>query len=155
RRIKCSHGPHLVRPTDLEVITPMRYLVTLFLCGALPLGLTTSLLRLSASPAPDAPHVTFAQSSDKVEVYDFVEVAVTVPKSTAKNPLTHITLAGEVCRGTAEPVAIQGFCDSADGSTYRIRFMPSKSGKHSYEVTFRQGDAEQKHPGTFEATDRK
>ena len=52
-------------------------------------------------------------------------------------------------------MAVQGFCDSADGGTYRIRFMPSKPGKHAYEVTFRQGDAERTHAGTFEAADGK
>jgi hypothetical protein len=57
----------------------MRYLVTLFFCGNLLLGLTTFLLRFSAGPASDAPDVTFMQSSDKVEAYDFVEVAVTLP----------------------------------------------------------------------------
>jgi hypothetical protein len=133
----------------------MRYLVTLFFCGNLLLGLTTFLLRFSAGPASDAPDITFMQSSDTVEAYDFVEVAVTLPKPTAKNPFTDIALTGEFRHGDAEPVVIQGFCDSADGGTYRIRLMPSKSGKHSYEVTFRQGDAEQRHAGTFEAIDRK
>jgi hypothetical protein len=133
----------------------MRHLATLFFCGALLLGLTASLYQIDAGPAPDTPAVTFAQSADTVEAYDFVEVTATVAKPTVKNPFTDVALSGRFRHGDAAPVAVQGFCDSADGGTYRIRFMPSRPGKHSYEVTFRQGDAERKHSGTFEASDGK
>jgi hypothetical protein len=130
----------------------MRQLVTLFIGGALLVGLTAGLPRPSADPVPD---VILAQSSDKVEVYDFMEITATVPKPTAKNSFTDVTLTGQFRREGAAPVAIQGFCDSADGGIYRIRFMPSRPGKHSYGVAFRQGDAARTHTGTFEATDGK
>ena len=110
---------------------------------------------MTAQP-PDAPAVAFAQSVDKVEAYDFVEVTVTVPKPTAKNPFTDVTVTGQFARAEdGKLVAVEGFCDSADGGTYRIRFVPSKPGKHTYKVTFRQGDVERTHTGTFEATDGK
>jgi hypothetical protein len=136
----------------------MRHLATLFFFGALLLGLNAGLHRLDSGPAPNAPDtpaVTFAQSADTVEAYDFVEVTLTVPKSRAKNPFTDVAVTGQFRRGDAAPVAVQGFCDSADGSTYRIRFMPSRPGKHSYQVTFGQGQAARTHTGTFEATDGK
>jgi hypothetical protein len=41
------------------------------------------------------------------------------------------------------------------GRTYRIRFMPSRPGNHTYKVTYRQGDAERTHRGTFAAVDGK
>jgi hypothetical protein len=134
----------------------MRYLATLVFCSALLLGLTTCILRLDDDPAPDAPAVTFAQSTDKVDAYDFVEVTITVPKATAKNPFTDVAVTGQFSQVEGgKPMAVEGFCDSADGGTYRIRFMPSRPGKHTYKVTFRQGDAERTHAGTFEATDGK
>jgi hypothetical protein len=112
----------------------MRYLATLFFCGALLLVLTTSLLRLGDDPAPDAPAVTFAQSSDKVEAYDFVEVTVTVPTATTRNPFTDVAVTGQFNRVEGgKPLAVEGFCDSADGGTCRIRFMPSRPGKHTYK----------------------
>jgi hypothetical protein len=134
----------------------MRYLATLFFSGAMLLGLTTSLLRLGDDPAPDSPAVTFAQSADKVDAYDFVEVTVNVAKATAKNPFTDVAVTGQFnpVQG-GKPLVVEGFCDSADGGTYRIRFMPSGPGKHAYKVTFRQGDAERTHAGTFEARDGK
>src|SRR5262245_9386065 len=102
----------------------MRYLETLIICGVLLLGLTTSLLEPlrrppsglghprsgervggGVGPASDAPDVKFVQSSDKVEVYDFVEVAVTVRKPTAKNPFTDVALTAEFRHGDADPMA--------------------------------------------------
>jgi hypothetical protein len=130
----------------------MRPLALLFFGGPLLLGLTGCLHQ----PGPkSASEVTFAQSADKVDAYDFVEVTATVPKPTAKNPFTDVTVAGRFRREGGAEVAVQGFCDSADGRTYRIRFMPSKPGKHTYEMTFRQGDAERTHAGAFEVVDGK
>jgi hypothetical protein len=136
----------------------MRYLVALLIGGVLLLWLTARLTAPDAEPedlAPDAPAVAFAQSADKVEAYDFVEVTATVSKPTAANPFTDVAVTGEFRREGDGPVSVQGFCDAADGGTYRVRFMPSRPGKHSYTVTFRQGDAERTHTGAFEATDGK
>jgi hypothetical protein len=123
----------------------MRHLVWTFLSAAL-------LSATGAAKDAEGPEFTFTQSADRLDAYDFVEIVVTVPNSTAKNPFTDASLFGQFRRMDAEPVAVQGFCDSADGGAYRIRFMPSKPGKHSYSVTFRQGDIEKKHEGTFEVT---
>jgi hypothetical protein len=48
---------------------------------------------------------------------------------------------------------VDGFCDSTDGGTYRIRMMPSGPGDYSYSVTYRQGDFTRTHTGTFRAID--
>jgi hypothetical protein len=48
---------------------------------------------------------------------------------------------------------VEGFCDSGDGNTYRIRYMPAKPGNYSYSLTFRQGDSTRPYTGKFEATD--
>jgi hypothetical protein len=132
----------------------MRYLATFF-CVALLLGMTTTLPHVHAEPGPQAPEVTFSQSADRVESYDLVEVTATIPKPTAKNPFMEIDLTGQLQRPQGELVAVQGFCDSADGGTFRIRFMPSQPGKHTYRLTFRQGDTTRTHTGAFEATDGK
>jgi hypothetical protein len=133
----------------------MRYRATLFLFGAALLGLTGGLYPRETAPGPSAPAVTFAQSADRVEAYDFVEVTGAVSKPSAKNPFTDVTVTGQLTREGGKPLAVEGFCDSADGRTYRIRFMPAVPGKHTYEVTFRQGDAARKHTGTFEVVDGK
>ena len=103
--------------------------------------------------AQETANVTFRQSSAPVEVYDFVEVTVSVARPAAVNPFTDVTVAGEFRCGDSKPVKVDGFCDSQDGSAFRIRFMPTKPGVHSHWVTYRQGDFEAKHAGTFTAHD--
>jgi hypothetical protein len=97
--------------------------------------------------------VTFRQSSTAVDAYDFVEVTINVARPAAANPFTDVAVAGEFRCGDGEPVQVDGFCDSQDGSVFRIRFMPTKPGVHSYSVAYRQGDLEVKHAGTFTARD--
>jgi hypothetical protein len=73
--------------------------------------------------------VTFRQSAATIDVYDFVEVTVTVARPAA-NPFTDVVVAGEFRCEEAEPVKVDGFCDSQDGSVFRIRFMPARPGSH-------------------------
>ena len=114
------------------------------------------LLALALAPALlGAPRkVSFSQSAGSVEAYDFVEVTVSVEGPDAANPFTDVTLQGSFDKaGGSKRTAVEGFCDSADGSTFRIRFMPSSAGEYSYSVTYRQGTFETAHKGTFRATD--
>ena len=97
--------------------------------------------------------VTFRQSTSTVDLYDFVEVTIDVAKPTAANPFTDVVVAGEFRCEEAEPVKMDGFCDSQDGSIFRIRFMPNRPGSHRYSVTYRQGDFNASHEGTFIARD--
>ena len=97
--------------------------------------------------------VTFRQSAATIDVYGFVEVTIDVTRPTAANPFTDIVVAGEFRCEEANPVKVDGFCDSQDGSVFRIRFMPARPGSHRYSVTYRQGDFEVSHESTFIARD--
>ena len=97
--------------------------------------------------------ITFAESAAAVDVYDFVEVTINVPRPTAVNPFTDVVVAGEFSCEDGEPRKVDGFCDSQDGSVFRIRLMPTKPGLHRYSVTYRHGDFEVSHAGTFTARD--
>lgn len=92
-----------------------------------------------------AAKVVFRQSAAVVDAYDFVEVMIDVARPAGVNPFTDVTVAGEFRGGDGEPVRVDGFCDSQDGSVFRIRFMPTKPGVHRYSITYRQGDLETKH----------
>lgn len=48
---------------------------------------------------------------------------------------------------------MDGFRDAADGSVFRIRFMPTEAGRHTFSVRYRQGSFEQSHTGEFTACD--
>jgi hypothetical protein len=99
--------------------------------------------------------IIFTPSAEKVEAQDFLEVVVAVKKPSAANPFTDVTISGQFQREQEKPMPVEGFCDSANGATYRIRFMPSRPGKYTYSVSFRQGDFTKSHSGEFEATDGK
>ena len=91
---------------------------------------------------------TFAQSSSKLEAYDFLEVTARVTSPRAANPFTGATLTGTFVSGNRK-WEINGFCDSEDGSVYRIRFMPSAAGEYTYTVEYRQGVASATSSGKF------
>jgi hypothetical protein len=110
----------------------------------LPLVAATTLL---AGPQS----VTFTRPAD-TEAFDYVEIAATVDHPDAPNPFTGGTLGGSFSRADGtDRREVEGFCDSADGSVLRIRFMPSAPGDYAYSVAYRQGGFEAAQSGTFRA----
>src|SRR5690242_16019019 len=98
--------------------------------------------------------VAFSQPDTSVEAYDFVEVTASVAGPDAHNPFTDAALHGSFAKtGSAERTKVEGFCDSPDGSVFRIRFMPSSPGDYTYEITYRQGAFEKTYAGSFRASD--
>jgi hypothetical protein len=96
--------------------------------------------------------VTFSQSAAQVDRYDFVEITATISAPDARNPFTDATLTGTMeAQNGAQHWAVEGFCDSADGSIFRIRFMPPAAGDYKYSVTYKQGGFEKSSTGTFTA----
>jgi hypothetical protein len=132
-----SGSDETLRPTNM-----IRHLLLASFSLALPQP-------LHAAPAA----VSFTQSAATVDAFDFVEVSLNVTQPDADNPFTDVTVAGEFAREGGEPVNVDGFCDAADGSIYRIRFMPSAAGRHTFTVRFRQGPFERSHTGAFTARD--
>ena len=85
-------------------------------------------------------NVSFAQSASAIDAYDFVEVTANVTWPRARNPFTDASFTGwfeSVKDGRRWQV--EGFCDSADGSVFRIRFMPPTPGDYKYFVEYKQG----------------
>ncbi len=97
--------------------------------------------------------VSFSQPAETVEACDFVEVAVHIDKPDAPNPFLDAALSGWFSKADgSERKAVEGFCDSMDGSVFRIRFMPASSGDYTYSVTYRQGSTETTNIGKFKAS---
>ena len=98
--------------------------------------------------------INVAQSAQTVEAYDYVEVTLNVASPDAKNPFMEAVVSGQFGKvGENRRLAVDGFCDSADGSVFRVRFMPWVPGDYSYSVTYRQGGFEKTHTGSFRASD--
>src|SRR5262249_34586425 len=102
---------------------------------------------LSAAPKS----VSFQQSGQTVDAYDFVEVKVQVEQPDARNPFTDVELKGSFGKRGGERLSVDGFCESSDGSIFRVRFMPAAAGDYTYSITYRQGNFERVHNGTFRA----
>ncbi|MGD0497808.1 MAG: DUF5060 domain-containing protein [Bryobacteraceae bacterium] len=108
----------------------------------------TLICALAAAPTG----VSFSQPAGKVEAYDFVEIVATVAHPDAANPFMDATLTGSFGKaGAQERTPVDGFCDAADGSVFRIRFMPSSAGNYTYSLSYKQGAYEKTQSGAFEA----
>jgi len=99
--------------------------------------------------------IAFTQSASTTAVFDFVEVTANVDTPVRRNPFLEGSITGDFAQdGSNNRVAVDGFCDSADGSLYRVRFMPSKAGSYTFHVTMKAGQVTESHSGTFTATDK-
>src|ERR1700733_4321752 len=98
--------------------------------------------------------VSYSTAPPQVDAYDFAEITATVAAPDARDPFEDATLTGTL---TTEDGSrhwdVEGFCDSDNGSVFRIRFMPPKPGAYKYAVTYRQGNFEKTATGTFRAID--
>ncbi len=97
--------------------------------------------------------IGFTQAATEIEAYDFVEITVNVSGPDARNPFTDVSVTGSFMKADGtDRRDVEGFCDSADGSAYRVRLMPSAPGDYAYSLTFHQGSFEAIQKGTFRAT---
>jgi hypothetical protein len=98
--------------------------------------------------------VSFTQSATAVDAYDFIEVTVHVASPDVRNPFTDASLSGwfETADGSKR-WQVDGFSDSADGSIFRIRFMPPSPGSYRYSLEYRQGSFRKSSDGSFTAND--
>lgn len=99
-------------------------------------------------------HTSFSQSAETVDAYDFVEVTAHVLPPHAQNPFVGASLKGwfETADGSRR-WSVEGFCDSDDGSVFRIRFMPLAAGEYRYFVEYQQGGGSSEATGKFQVTD--
>src|SRR5438046_5142321 len=110
-------------------------------------------LALMSSTAWAASTVSFSQSVEAVEAYDYVEVTLNVDKPDARNPFLDVAVTGSFSKtGGNERKKVEGFCDSGDGTVFRIRFMPASPGDYTWSATYRQGATETTHTGAFKAS---
>ena len=89
----------------------------------LALGLILAAGAALAAPGP----IVFSQSAPTVEAWDFVEVTIRVDAPDVGNPFVDASVAGSF-GASCQRLNVEGFCDSPDGSLFRIRFLPSSPG---------------------------
>ena len=98
--------------------------------------------------------VSFSQSASEISRFDFVEISAAVSAPGAGNPFVDASLSGTLDSADgSHHWSVDGFCDSADGAIFRIRFMAPLAGDYKYSVTFRQGSFTKSSSGTFHASE--
>lgn len=84
------------------------------------------------------------------EVFDFLEITVT--SSPQANCFTTFALTGTLRTPDGKGHEVDGFCDSADGASHRIRFMATMPGPHTYQLRFDNGRERGTLTGRFDAS---
>ena len=104
--------------------------------------------------AQTSPKVVFSQSATTVAAYRFVEITSKVDGPAMGNPFTDVSFTGEFSKtGSAQLTQVEGFCDSQEGTLFRIRFMPSSSGNYTYRLALKLPSGTETYTGGFTATD--
>jgi hypothetical protein len=97
--------------------------------------------------------VSFSVPAGRVEAYDYVEITANVDAPDAQNPFEDATLYGTFENVDGKHWSVDGFCDSVDGRSFVLRFMPSQSGTYKYSVTYQQDQFRSVSTGTFSVID--
>ena len=95
--------------------------------------------------------VKFKQSASTVGTFNFVEFTLQVERPDTVNPFTEAAVSAQVELPGGTSAKVDGFCDAADGSMFRVRFMPTKAGKHTFTLLYQQGAFQVSHRGSFTA----
>ena len=118
------------------------------------IALSSICVVLDGCPRTSFSRVSFSQPAHTIETYDYVEVTANVSWPHARNPFTDALLKGWFeTSDRSKRWQMEGFCDSEDGSVFRIRFMPPVAGDYKYSVEYRQGKSSNTSTGTFHAID--
>jgi hypothetical protein len=98
--------------------------------------------------------VSYSNAPSQIDAYDYAEITATVASPDARDPFEDVTLTGTLeSEDGIHHWNVDGFCDSEDGSVFRIRFMAPHPGSYKYSVTYRQGEFQKTSAGTFRAID--
>jgi hypothetical protein len=100
------------------------------------------------------PSVSFSQSAQQVDAYDFVEITANITSPDVANPFMDASLSGSFENSnSSQKWQVEGFCDSSDGRIFRIRFMPPEPGEYRFTATYREANFEKNLTGHFRAID--
>jgi Protein of unknown function (DUF4038)/Domain of unknown function (DUF5060) len=90
-------------------------------------------------------------SPGEIETQDFFEVEDRPSELPVGNPFVDAQLTATLTGPDGHPVVVEGFCDSADGSVYRVRFLATRAGTHRYQLLFKNGATTARFAGVFVA----
>lgn len=86
-----------------------------------------------------------------IQTNEFFEVSVQ-SSAANENPFAQFSLRGTLRTPQGFSLAVDGFCDSTDGSRHKIRFLAPRAGTYSYDMQFDNGVEKAAFRGSFTAT---
>lgn len=89
--------------------------------------------------------ITFHALDEEVAVYDYHEIRIRAYEPIL-DPFRTVCI-----KAAFDGKTIAGFCDSQDGSVFRVRLMPTREGVFPYAITFQHGETIAEHTGEFTA----
>jgi uncharacterized protein DUF4038/3-keto-disaccharide hydrolase/uncharacterized protein DUF5060 len=96
--------------------------------------------------------VTFVTPAGPIGVFDVWEAEVHVATPAPGNPFTANRLVGWfVHTADGSTTSVEGFCDSPDGSLYRLRFAARQTGDYAFTLHYDDGRRVAEQPGTLTA----
>jgi hypothetical protein len=108
----------------------------------------SALVIVALTPVIVLPHdVKFVTPPDRVPLYGLFEAEVHVKAPVTANPFTDARLTARF-KTDAEEMVVDGYCDSADGTLFKVRFSPQKpSAIYSYRIAYSDAAGTQTYAG--------
>ncbi len=98
--------------------------------------------------------VRFTAPQAEVGVYDIATVQIDVDGPTALNPFTDVAVSGTFTDAAGKIYQVDGFCDSADGTRFALRFTPERAGVVKWSAKLQQDSLTRTAQGSFMAADK-
>jgi uncharacterized protein DUF4038/uncharacterized protein DUF5060/collagenase-like protein with putative collagen-binding domain/3-keto-disaccharide hydrolase len=101
------------------------------------LSITVALVVLAAAASARAQRIVrFVPDPSGARLYEPYDIGITVRFPVATNPFTDVAIDATFTPQGGSPIVVHGFCDSSDGTVFRVRFCPSKRVRHTVHVDF-------------------
>jgi hypothetical protein len=100
---------------------------------------------------------TVSVSKTTVGIFDYQEIVLkTSAVKPGDNPFADSSVKAVFTHESGKTTPVEGFCDAADGSLYKVRFMPREKGAYIYKLEFvRNKNKAQMYSGKFIVVDSK
>ncbi|MBI1853884.1 MAG: DUF4038 domain-containing protein [Planctomycetes bacterium] len=128
---------------DVSAIVPRRRIRALFSIIAV------CVLVVASRVAAQSRTVCLEPDPLGARLYEVFEITLRVESPVALNPFTDVSIDATFTPDDGVPVPAHGFCDSPDGTLFRVRFCPALQRPHRYHLTYRDALGTESFDGSF------
>ncbi len=94
-------------------------------------------------------NIRYIYPPTSIRCFDAVEWFLEAPPAREVNPFLDAQFSGVFREPDGRERVVRGFCDSEDGSVYRLRFLPTRVGNYRYRLMFRRAGDTAEAEGAF------